>query len=87
VQTHCHHSDWSKLSEIGPANMVWGSDFPHAESTWPNSVSYLSEIKRRFDVADADLHEILAANPARIFGFDLDALQPVADRIGPDFSS
>jgi predicted TIM-barrel fold metal-dependent hydrolase len=87
VQTHCHHSDWAKLAEIGPANVVWGSDFPHAESTWPESMTYLSDIKRRFEVSDADLEEVLALNPAKIFGFDLDALQPVADRIGPDFDS
>jgi predicted TIM-barrel fold metal-dependent hydrolase len=87
VQTHCHHTDWAKLSEIGSANMVWGSDFPHAESTWPNSMSYLGEIKHSFGVPDADMEQILSVNPARIFGFDLDALQPVADRIGPDFNS
>jgi predicted TIM-barrel fold metal-dependent hydrolase len=84
VQTHCHHRDWSKLPEIGAANVVWGSDFPHAESTWPNSMSYLSEIKRRFEIPEADLQQVLAGNPAKIFGFDLEALQPVADRIGPE---
>jgi predicted TIM-barrel fold metal-dependent hydrolase len=39
VQAHCHHNDWSKLDQIGPENMVWGSDFPHAESTWPDSMT------------------------------------------------
>jgi hypothetical protein len=26
---------------------------------------------------------ILTANPARIYGFDVAALQPIADRVGP----
>jgi predicted TIM-barrel fold metal-dependent hydrolase len=85
VQAHCHHRDWSKLSAIGAANVVWGSDFPHAESTWPNSMDYLAEIKQKFDVSDSDFEQVLARNPAKIFGFDLDALQPVADRVGPEF--
>jgi hypothetical protein len=65
--------------------MVWGSDFPHAESTWPHSMSYFAEIVQRFDVPRADLEEILTVNPAKIFGFDVNALQKVADRIGPDY--
>jgi predicted TIM-barrel fold metal-dependent hydrolase len=84
VQTHCHHRDWARLQDIGPDNLVWGSDFPHAESTWPNSMQYLTDIQSKFDVSADDLETVLAHNPAKIFGFDLAALQTVADRIGPD---
>jgi predicted TIM-barrel fold metal-dependent hydrolase len=86
VQTHCHHRDWARIREIGTANVVWGSDFPHAESTWPESMTYLQEIKDKFGLGRHEMDQILAHNPAKIFGFDLSALQTVADRIGPDFN-
>jgi predicted TIM-barrel fold metal-dependent hydrolase len=85
VQTHCHHADWAALDQVGPQNVVWGSDFPHAESTWPNSIEYLMEIKAKFGISTTDLEAVLAHNPAKLFGFDLEALQPVADRVGPEF--
>jgi predicted TIM-barrel fold metal-dependent hydrolase len=87
VQAHCHHRDWGCYRDIKPENMVWGSDFPHAESTWPNSMTYFAEIVQKFGVPRADLETIFSANPAKIFGFDLEALQPVADRIGPDYDA
>jgi predicted TIM-barrel fold metal-dependent hydrolase len=86
VQAHCHHRDWASLDQIGAQNVVWGSDFPHAESTWPNSMAYLSEIQSTFGIQCQKMEQVLAVNPARIFGFDLDALQAVADRIGPELT-
>jgi predicted TIM-barrel fold metal-dependent hydrolase len=55
--------------EIGVETMLWGSDFPHAESTWPKSRDFLD---RMFDgVPDADARKITAENAARLFGFKL----------------
>jgi predicted TIM-barrel fold metal-dependent hydrolase len=54
---------------IGVDTMLWGSDFPHAESTWPKSRDFLD---RMFDgVPESDLRKITAENAARFFGFDL----------------
>jgi predicted TIM-barrel fold metal-dependent hydrolase len=54
---------------IGVDTMLWGSDFPHAESTWPKSRDFLD---RMFDgVPESDLRKITAENAARLFGFDL----------------
>jgi predicted TIM-barrel fold metal-dependent hydrolase len=85
VQIHCHPVDWALFSKVGPENLVWGSDFPHAESTWPNSVRYLQEQIRNAAVPLADVEQVLSTNPAAIYGFDLGALQPIADRVGPSF--
>ncbi len=38
---------------IGVDNMLWGSDFPHAESTWPKSRDFLQRIFA--GVPEADL--------------------------------
>ena len=52
---------------IGVDNMLWGSDFPHAESTWPKSAEFLD---RMFTgVPEGDLRKITADNAARMFGF------------------
>jgi predicted TIM-barrel fold metal-dependent hydrolase len=54
---------------IGVETMLWGSDFPHAESTWPKSRDFLD---RMFEgVPDADTRKITAENAARLFKFKL----------------
>jgi predicted TIM-barrel fold metal-dependent hydrolase len=85
VQIHCHPADWARFSEVGAQNIVWGSDFPHAESTWPNSVQYLREQITTAGVPLADVERVMSVNPAAIYGFDLDALRPIAERVGPNF--
>ena len=52
---------------IGVENMLWGSDFPHAESTWPQSKQFLDRI---FDgVPEEDRRKITSGNAAKLFGF------------------
>jgi hypothetical protein len=33
-----------------------------------------------------DIRKILGENAARLYGFDLTTLQPIADRVGPVFT-
>ncbi|MFP6639210.1 MAG: amidohydrolase family protein [Myxococcota bacterium] len=67
--------------QIGVGNMMWGSDYPHVEGTWPRTRKSLA---RCFDgIPIEDVRSILTENPAEIYGFDIAALQPIADRIGP----
>jgi len=54
---------------IGVETMLWGSDFPHAESTWPKSRDFLDRMFA--GVPESDLHRITSENAARLFGFDL----------------
>lgn len=66
---------------VGVERIMWGSDFPHREGCWPWSHEHL-----RLAFADVDSDEVAAmvgGNAARVYGFDLDALAPVAQRIGP----
>ena len=67
--------------EIGLSSLMWGSDFPHPEGTYPHTQESL-----RMTFAEVPPEEsaaILGGNAARVYGFDLDALQPIADRVGP----
>jgi predicted TIM-barrel fold metal-dependent hydrolase len=54
---------------IGVDNMLWGSDFPHAESTWPRSREFLERIF--VGTPDVDVRKITSENAARMFGFAL----------------
>ena len=52
---------------IGVDNMLWGSDFPHAELTWPQSKQFLDRIFA--GVPEEDRRKITADNAAKLFGF------------------
>ncbi len=60
---------------------MWGSDYPHDESTYPETREGL---RRAFAGAAADdLRRVLSENAAALYGFDIDRLRPIADRVGP----
>ena len=77
-------ADVAARHQIGLDKFMWGSDYPHDEGTYP----YTREnLRARFhDVAEAELRQILAGNAARLYDFDLDALAPLAARVGPTVS-
>jgi predicted TIM-barrel fold metal-dependent hydrolase len=71
--------------EIGLGNIMWGSDYPHPEGTWPGTAASLHAT---FDgLPEDELAAILGGNAARVYGFDLEKLAPLAARIGPGKSS
>lgn len=67
--------------KIGVDKFMWGSDYPHHESTYP----YTREgLRRAFaDTEPDELQQLLGGNAAALYGFDLDALAPIAERVGP----
>jgi predicted TIM-barrel fold metal-dependent hydrolase len=67
--------------EIGVRNIMWGNDFPHPEGTWPYTRAFLKD--RFWDIPVEETALILGGNQAEFYRFDLDKLQPIADRIGP----
>ena len=66
---------------IGCDTVMWGTDYPHPEGTWPHTVARLRSDFADVPVEDAEL--VLGLTAARCYGFDVDALRPLADRIGP----
>ena len=66
---------------IGCDVAMWGTDYPHPEGTWPNTVERLR--KDFADVPVGDTRQMLGETAARCYGFDLDELRPIAARIGP----
>ena len=68
--------------EIGLANLMWGSDYPHPEGTWPNTREQMLEAFG--GLPEAETAAMLGGNAARVYGFDVEKLAPVAARIGPE---
>lgn len=67
--------------EIGVGNLMWGNDFPHPEGTWPHTRQWLRDAFH--DIPVDETAAILGGNAAAFYGFDVDALRPLAGRIGP----
>jgi hypothetical protein len=60
---------------------MWGSDYPHKEASFPYSLAAL-----RGSFAGVDHGEVaamLGGNAAALYGFDLEALAPIAATVGP----
>jgi predicted TIM-barrel fold metal-dependent hydrolase len=67
--------------EIGIDRIMWGQDYPHIESTYP----YTREALRNSfaGVGTDEVARMVGLNAAGVYGFDVDALAPVAASVGP----
>ena len=54
---------------IGVEALAWASDFPHPETTYPNTRKYLEE--QFVGVPEEDVRKIVAENAARFYNLDL----------------
>ncbi len=67
--------------QVGIDRIMWGSDYPHKESSHPFS---LEAIRAAFaGIPHDEVAAMLGGNAAALYGFDLDRLAPVAAEIGP----
>jgi predicted TIM-barrel fold metal-dependent hydrolase len=66
---------------IGLDNLMWGSDYPHPEGSWPHTRDWLRD--RFHDVPVEETRKILGTNALNVYNFDADALAPHVARIGP----
>jgi predicted TIM-barrel fold metal-dependent hydrolase len=70
-----------RLDEIGADRVMWGSDYPHSEGSFP----YTREALRVTfaGVPEAEIRMMLGQTAARVYGFDWGLLESVAAAIGP----
>ena len=66
---------------VGVERICWGSDYPHYEGTYPHTRKSLRYTFH--DIDEPDVRMMLGENTARLYGFDLDKLRPIVERIGP----
>jgi hypothetical protein len=60
---------------------MWGVDYPHSEGTFPYT---LDALRLTFaDVPEPEMRRMLGETAAEVYGFDLDYLKKIADRVGP----
>jgi predicted TIM-barrel fold metal-dependent hydrolase len=67
---------------IGLPNIMWGTDYPHPEGSWPETREQMLASFR--GVPEDELAAMLGGNAARVYGFDVEKLAPLAARIGPE---
>jgi len=67
--------------EIGLGTIMWGTDYPHPEGTWPRTQELMVETLGGFP--EDDIEAMLGGNAAGFYGFDTQKLAPLVDRIGP----
>ena len=67
--------------DLGLPNLMWGADVPHSEGTYPYSVEAIRLMLS--DLPEDELDLLVGRRAADLYHFDHDALQAVADRIGP----
>jgi predicted TIM-barrel fold metal-dependent hydrolase len=74
-------ADWAARSVLAPGRFMWGNDYPHDEGSAPYTRETLRAVFH--DVPEAEMRDVLARNAAKLYGFDLDALAPLAEQYGP----
>jgi hypothetical protein len=76
-----HREDCERRHRIGVDHIMWGADYPHLEGTSPYSHE---AIRLTFaGLPEPEVRAMLGENAARVYGFDLAALEPLAARCGP----
>jgi predicted TIM-barrel fold metal-dependent hydrolase len=73
--------DAAVMLDFDSDHFMWGSDYPHDEGTGPYTREHLRQLFHA--TPEATLRDFLAGNAARLYDFDLTALEPVAERFGP----
>lgn len=67
--------------QIGIDHIMWGTDYPHTEGSYPYTREHL---RLTFEGVDPiDVQQMCGLNAALVYGFDLDLLAPLAERHGP----
>jgi predicted TIM-barrel fold metal-dependent hydrolase len=76
------------IREGWAGNALWGSDYPHPEGTWRFSAdpddlptTHLSLRNTYHGLPHDAVRDMLGENAVRVYGFDREKLQAVADRI------
>jgi len=71
---------------IGSAAAMFGVDYPQFESIFDRAMGEVATLVATPGVTDDDARRILLENAARVYHFDVSALQPHIDRVGFDLA-
>jgi len=79
--TFLSRSESAARADVGVDRIMFGTDFPHPEGTYPFTREALRHTFA--PVPSEELRAMLGETAARVYGFDLDALEPLAEQFGP----
>ncbi|MBW2241141.1 MAG: amidohydrolase [Deltaproteobacteria bacterium] len=68
--------------EIGIEQIMWGSDYPHPEGSWPYTPDQMHETFH--GLPENEIAAMLGGNAVRFYGLDAEKLAPHVARIGPE---
>ena len=67
---------------VGADGAMFGVDYPQAESIFDRTMGEVATLVAAPGVTDEEARKILMETAAKVYGFDLEALQPHVDRVG-----
>ena len=67
--------------QIGMESVMWGTDFPHPEGSWPHTKEKMKQYMT--GIPEAELTQMLSTNALACYGLDPAPLHELAARIGP----
>lgn len=76
-----HRSEIEMRHDIGIDQLLFATDYPHHEGTWPNTKEWIQDSMAT--VPDDEARKILGGNAIAFYGLDRAKLSAIADRIGP----
>ncbi|CAB4892051.1 MAG: amidohydrolase family protein [Actinobacteria bacterium] len=59
----------------GADSLIWGSDYPHLEGTYPHSREVVQRLAR--DISADDARKVFRDNAAKLFNFDVATIELV----------
>ena len=69
------------MRTVGLDRVMWGSDYPHDESTYPYTTEGLRLAFADWDAAE--VRRVVTENAATVYDFDPEVLAPIAAKVGP----
>lgn len=67
--------------EVGVARIMWGDDYPHSEGSYPHTTEALRVAFAQ--CPEPEVRAMVETNAASFYGFDLERLRPIGERVGP----
>ncbi len=58
------------LSDLGAIEVVFETDYPHSDATWPDTERFVREMTA--DLDDETLYKIIRGNAIKMLSLDLD---------------
>jgi len=76
---------WATSEErvsLGYDRLMWGSDYPHMESAWPQTREKLRDLMK--GIPEDQVKAMIGGNAIEAYSLDAGNLAPIAQRVGPE---